>query len=78
MLKSVLQRYSSARDFVWVQEEPQNMGAWSFIRPRRTEFLPPGGQLWYAGRAPSASPATGSAAVHKRELAQLIQEAFGT
>ena len=76
-LRSALERYVSARDFVWVQEEPQNMGAWSFIRPRRDEFLPVGAAFWYAGRAPSASPATGSAAVHKRELEQLISEAFG-
>jgi 2-oxoglutarate dehydrogenase E1 component len=76
-LRAALGRYVSARDFVWVQEEPQNMGAWSFVRPRRSEFLPTGAALWYAGRAPSASPATGSAAVHKRELEQLIAEAFG-
>ena len=77
ILRATLQPYASARDFVWVQEEPQNMGAWTFIRPRRSEFLPAGTALWYAGRAPSASPATGSAAVHKRELEQLIAEAFG-
>jgi multifunctional 2-oxoglutarate metabolism enzyme len=77
LLRTVLERYSSTRDFVWVQEEPQNMGAWSFIRPRRDEFLPPGAAFWYAGRAPSASPATGNASVHKRELEQLISEAFG-
>jgi 2-oxoglutarate dehydrogenase E1 component len=76
-LRETLGRYASARDFVWVQEEPQNMGAWSFIRPRRDEFLPAGAAFWYAGRAPSASPATGSSAVHKRELEQLISEAFG-
>jgi 2-oxoglutarate dehydrogenase E1 component len=76
-LRGVLERYSSARDFVWVQEEPQNMGAWMFIRPRRGEFLPAGKALWYAGRAPSASPATGNASVHKKELEQLIREAFG-
>src|SRR6059036_1192977 len=73
-LRSALERYVSARDFVWVQEEPQNMGAWSFIRPRRDEFLPGGAAFWYAGRAPSASPATGNASVHKRELEQLISE----
>jgi 2-oxoglutarate dehydrogenase E1 component len=78
MLRTVLDRYSSTRDFVWVQEEPHNMGAWSFIRPRRDEFLPVGAAFWYAGRAPSASPATGSSAVHKRELEQLIAEAFGS
>jgi 2-oxoglutarate dehydrogenase complex dehydrogenase (E1) component-like enzyme len=53
------------------------MGAWSFIRPRRGEFLPDSVAMYYAGRAPSASPATGNASVHKRELAALIAEAFG-
>jgi 2-oxoglutarate dehydrogenase E1 component len=76
-LRKTLERYDAARDFVWVQEEPHNMGAWSFVRPRRSEFLPSGATFGYAGRAPSASPATGSAAVHKRELEQLISEAFG-
>jgi 2-oxoglutarate dehydrogenase E1 component len=77
-LRAALARYVSARDFVWVQEESQNMGAWSFVRPRRDEFLPAGAAFWYAGRAPSASPATGNASVHKRELAELIADAFGS
>jgi 2-oxoglutarate dehydrogenase E1 component len=76
-LRETLARYDSARDFMWVQEEPHNMGAWSFVRPRRSEFLPSGATFGYAGRAPSASPATGNAAVHKKELEQLISEAFG-
>jgi 2-oxoglutarate dehydrogenase E1 component len=76
-LRETLARYESARDFMWVQEEPHNMGAWSFVRPRRSEFLPSGATFGYAGRAPSASPATGNAAVHKKELEQLISEAFG-
>ena len=76
-LRETLGRYDSARDFMWVQEEPHNMGAWSFVRPRRSEFLPSGATFGYAGRAPSASPATGNAAVHKKELEQLISEAFG-
>jgi 2-oxoglutarate dehydrogenase complex dehydrogenase (E1) component-like enzyme len=62
---------------VWVQEEPRNMGGWSFAAPRLSEVLPEGARLRYAGRAPSASPATGNAAVHKRELARLLADAFG-
>jgi 2-oxoglutarate dehydrogenase E1 component len=76
-LRDAIVGYRRAREVVWVQEEAQNMGAWTFIRPRRPEFLPGGVSLWYAGRAPSASPATGSAAVHKREIEELIAEAFG-
>ncbi len=75
-LRSVLADYSSAREFVWVQEEAKNMGAWTFLQPRLAELLPGGARLRYAGRAPSASPATGSAAVHKRELEELIRQAM--
>jgi 2-oxoglutarate dehydrogenase E1 component len=76
-LAETLRSYPAASDFVWVQEEPQNMGAWTFVQPRIVEALPRGASLRYAGRAPSASPATGSAAVHKRELARLLADAFG-
>ncbi len=76
-LRLTLSGYPSARDVVWVQEEPKNMGAWTFIQPLLAEVRPVETALWYAGRAPSASPATGSASVHKRELAELLEEAFG-
>ena len=76
-LREAIARHLNVREVVWVQEEAQNMGAWSFIRPRRGEFLPDSVSMYYAGRAPSASPATGNASVHKRELAALIAEAFG-
>jgi 2-oxoglutarate dehydrogenase E1 component len=75
-LRLTLSGYPSARDVVWVQEESKNMGAWTFIQPLLAEVRPAGTALWYAGRAPSASPATGSASVHKRELAELLEEAF--
>ncbi|MGH9367404.1 MAG: 2-oxoglutarate dehydrogenase E1 component, partial [Thermoanaerobaculia bacterium] len=75
-LSSVLAGCSSAREFVWVQEEARNMGAWTFIQPRLAALLPAGASLRYAGRAASASPATGSAAVHKRELAELLAAAL--
>jgi 2-oxoglutarate dehydrogenase E1 component len=75
-LSSVLTGYSSARDFVWVQEEARNMGAWTFIKPLLAELLRGGAALRYAGRAPSPSPATGSAAVHKRELEELLSQAL--
>jgi len=59
---------------VWCQEEPQNMGAWTFIEPRlRTLF---NREVGYAGRGASASPAVGALALHKREQACVIAEAF--
>ena len=65
------------REAIWVQEEPKNMGAWSFVQERTSEFLPSGLSLRYVGRAASPSPATGNAAVHKAELEAFLTEAFG-
>ena len=60
-----------------MQEEAKNMGPWTFVESRLAALLPPSIPLRYAGRAPSASPATGNASVHKRELATLLEDAFG-
>jgi len=73
LLKSILATYPAAKDAVWVQEEPQNMGPWTFIATRLL-LSPP---LRYAGRPPSPSPATGNASVHKAELTKLLADAFG-
>ena len=69
--------YPNARRTVWVQEEPRNMGAWSFVQERSENFLPAGRRLAYVGRPAAPSPATGNAAVHKRELEQFLTQAFG-
>jgi 2-oxoglutarate dehydrogenase E1 component len=74
-LKSVLERYRSAREWVWVQEESQNMGAWTFVAPRLEELL--GLRVQYVGRDASASPATGSKLVHDREQAEIVDAAVG-
>jgi 2-oxoglutarate dehydrogenase E1 component len=55
---------------VWVQEEPQNMGAWSFVSPYLTSFF--GTPPQYIGRAAAASPATGSGKAHAREQQAII------
>jgi 2-oxoglutarate decarboxylase len=75
-LRAVLASYEGAKEVVWVQEEAQNMGAWTFVAIRLPALLRPGVPLRYAGRAPSASPATGNANVHKRELAEFLAQAF--
>ena len=56
-LQAILSGYPRLRDAVWVQEEPKNMGAWSFVKERSTDFLAAGQSLRYVGRA--ASPVTG-------------------
>lgn len=70
---AVLARYPKTAELMWAQDEPKNQGAWRFMswRFRRLD-LP----LAYAGRTHSASPATGFAAEHKRQLDQLIDTAL--
>src|SRR5262249_41846233 len=74
-LKAVLARYRTAREWVWVQEESQNMGAWTFVAPRLQELM--GFAFQYVGRDASASPATGAHSVHDREQAELVGAAIG-
>ncbi|HEY3601197.1 MAG TPA: 2-oxoglutarate dehydrogenase E1 component [Chthoniobacterales bacterium] len=73
-LRETLAPFRNARKIVWCQEEPQNMGAWTFIEPRLRILL--GGDILYAGRNASASPAVGALARHKCEQACVIEEAF--
>jgi len=75
-LKKVLQPYKTVKKWRWVQEEPQNMGAWSFISPRLEPLLehPPE----YVGRKASASTATGYPNVYKKEQAEILVKAFAT
>jgi 2-oxoglutarate dehydrogenase E1 component len=60
--------------FVWCQEEPRNMGAWTYIEPRIEDAL--GVRPLYAGRKPGSSPAAGSKAMHYREQKALLTKAF--
>jgi len=73
-LGAMLKPFPKTATLVWCQEEPQNMGAWSFIEPRLRRLL--GRDIAYAGRKASASPAVGALAIHKREQAALVAEAF--
>ena len=76
-IRSVLERYPAAKDVVWVQEEPRNMGPWFFVAPRLTALLPPGRTLRYAGRPERASPAEGYPNAHAAEQARLVLDALG-
>jgi 2-oxoglutarate dehydrogenase complex dehydrogenase (E1) component-like enzyme len=76
-LREVLAKYPAARQLVWAQEEPKNMGGWTFVEQRLEKLLPSCERPVYAGRSPSASPATGSYAIHQAEQAKLLAEALG-
>ena len=73
-LREALKPFPKTASLIWCQEESQNMGAWSFMEPRLWALF--GRKIAYAGRNASASPAVGSLAIHKREQAQLIADAF--
>jgi 2-oxoglutarate dehydrogenase E1 component len=75
-LEQALAPYPDAASAFWVQEEPENMGAWRFLRVRYGERLL--GRLPFSGitRPASASPATGSAASHKLEQKEILLKAF--
>lgn len=74
---SVLERYPAARETVWLQEEPENMGPWTFVHGRLHRIVRDRLPLRHVSRAESASPATGSAAMHDLEQADLIVRALG-
>ncbi len=81
-IRSQMERYRNVKDVVWVQEEPANMGAWSFLRYRLDGLLEAlhgdcEHRVGYVGRPASASPATGSAHVHQEEQQALVAEALG-
>jgi 2-oxoglutarate dehydrogenase E1 component len=73
-LREMLKQFPKTAKLIWCQEESQNMGAWSFMEPRLWALFRR--EITYAGRNASASPAVGSLAIHKREQAQLIADAF--
>ncbi|MFN5935413.1 MAG: 2-oxoglutarate dehydrogenase E1 component, partial [Roseiflexaceae bacterium] len=74
-LKEVIAKYPNIKEVVWMQEEPQNMGAWTYVAPRIKALIPANMPFGYVGRAPSASPAEGSQSDHAEEQERLIQSA---
>ena len=75
-LADVLAGYPSLREVVWLQEEPENMGAWEFVRPLLEELIAGRCPLQYIGRPRSASPSEGSAAWHQLTQKALVERAF--
>ncbi len=78
-LMKELERFKQA-DMVWCQEEPKNMGSWTFVDPNLERVLErlqcKHTRARYVGRAPSASTAAGTMSLHKKELAAFLDAAF--
>ncbi len=75
-VSEVLERYSNASEIVWLQEEPENMGAWNAVKGRLYEIHGDTHTIRRVSRHESGSPATGSAAIHRQEQAELLDRAF--
>jgi 2-oxoglutarate dehydrogenase E1 component len=72
----VLDRYPNLAEAVWVQEEPENMGAWPFAQPRLIEIIKGRVPLRFIGRPPSSSPAEGSSTWFATNQKLLVERAF--
>jgi 2-oxoglutarate dehydrogenase E1 component len=75
LMKKIVGKYPADAEVVWCQEEPKNMGGYTFMMPRFLAVLEK--MPRYAGRRAAASPAVGSLAIHKREQQKLVEDAFG-
>ena len=75
-LREIFATYPQATQLVWCQEEPKNYGGWHFVEPRLAGLLASCERPFYAGRAASASPATGSYAIHELEQRKLVDDAL--
>jgi 2-oxoglutarate dehydrogenase E1 component len=75
-LRSLLASYPALEEVIWVQEEPRNMGAFSFVAQHLPEMLPAGIALGYAGRSPRAAPAEGSMRSHLVDQERVLELAF--
>ncbi len=75
-INDVLNGYPNAKEVVWLQEEPENMGAWHFVENIIWRLKDRGYDLRHVSRVESGSPATGSKAVHDQELTELMDSTF--
>ena len=76
MMKEILSSYKNANDVVWVQEEPENMGAWNFMALRLRKDISEWQKLYYVCWQESASPAAGSMSKHIETQNELIRRSF--
>ncbi|MBI9086174.1 MAG: 2-oxoglutarate dehydrogenase E1 component [Desulfobacterales bacterium] len=74
-LEKITSTYKKATQWLWVQEEPENMGGWQFVRHRLEKIIKK--EVAYVGRKASSSPATGFPAIYRREQSAISDAAFG-
>jgi 2-oxoglutarate dehydrogenase E1 component len=75
-VREVVEGYPNLREIVWVQEEPKNMGAWTFVEPRLRKMLNDEMPVRYVGKPARPSPAQGSQGFHKREHNEIVRAAY--
>jgi 2-oxoglutarate dehydrogenase E1 component len=75
-LRSALTNFPAPTQLIWVQEEPENMGAWWYLNQQFAKQMAEGRPLSVVARASAASPATGSATRHKAQQEELLDKAF--
>ncbi|MRX72928.1 2-oxoglutarate dehydrogenase E1 component [Bacillus lacus] len=75
-ISSIISRFPNLSEIVWVQEEPQNMGAWTFVDPHLRGLASEGTAVTYIGRDRRSSTAEGDPNVHKKEQDRILTEAL--
>jgi 2-oxoglutarate dehydrogenase E1 component len=75
-IRKALDRYSSVREVCWVQEEPENMGAWEFVRPLLESIVDGRHPLRYIGRSRNSSPSEGSSSWHAANQRAIVDQVF--
>jgi 2-oxoglutarate dehydrogenase E1 component len=75
-LKPILESYPNLDEVLWMQEEPENMGAWEYARPMLGKLTEGRWRLRYVGRLRSSSPAEGSLARHEHNQQAIVHQAF--
>lgn len=76
-VENFLKEYKHVKEIVWCQEEPKNMGAWTFLMPRLQSLVQKNQTISYAGRQAAASTAAGQKKVHDAEQEKLVNKALG-
>jgi 2-oxoglutarate dehydrogenase E1 component len=75
-IRSIIDRYPNLREVCWVQEEPENMGAWEFARPLLESIVDGRHPLRYIGRSRNSSPSEGSSTWHAANQRAIIDQVF--
>ncbi len=75
-IKAIFKKYANMQEVLWVQEEPENMGAWEFARPLLEEIADKHFPLYYVGRARNSSPSEGSLSAHTMHQTMIIEQTF--